>query len=165
MSEQESQPYSHNRHHSNDNPYCSSGAFRDEREHHVHAKNTGDKRQRKYDRRNQSKNLHDFVRFICLHRVERLRETLDQIFIVLGHIPYLLVVVEDVAPVVFHILQVTETSNLTCFEGVEHSQLRFEDSVHRDDILSRHTDSLDDLHLFRSEKLAVYQLKIQPHLF
>ena len=82
---------------------------------------------------------------------------------VFRHIPYLLVVVEDITPVVFHELHVAITFDLTSLEAMEHSELRLEDSIDCDDIFSCDRYSLDDSNLLASEEFFVKHLKFKTY--
>ena len=164
VTEEQGETNTKNNHHPKDNPKCKQRAFRNKREHHIHSKQPSDKSQRKNNRRDKGENLHNLVRLVGLHGVECLRQTFNQVLVILRHVPYLLVVVKDIAPIVFHILQVAEATNLSCLKSVEHPELRLENSVYCDNIFPRDTNPLDNLHLLRAKQLPINQFKVKAFL-
>ena len=98
---------------------------------------------------------HYFVGAVGLQRVERLREAFDKFAVILHGVEHLLVLVEDIAPVVFHLLASGEALDAAAFELVEESDLRFEGGVEQDDVASGDGYLFDDGPCFLAENVVV----------
>lgn len=142
-----------------ESPYISG-----EREIDIHAEETRDHGQGKHDGAEVGEHLHDLVGLVGLQGVESLTETFDQFTVVFHHIEHLLVLVEDIAPVVVHLeytavggvvvgdtfvvyeefLAFYEAFNATALKHVEHAKLGFEGGVELDDVATVDGDVLDD---------------------
>ena len=83
---------------------------------------------------------------------------------VFRHIPYLLVVVKDITPVVFHEFHIAVTFDLTSLETVEHSKLWLEDCIDCYDIFSCNRYSLNDSNLFASKEFLIKHLQFKTYL-
>ena len=101
MVEEEDEGKGDEYHAANDTPECEDVG--DEGEIEVHAEDSGDHRERQQDCVEDGEQSHDVVGAVGLQGVEGAGEAFDQLSVVLNRVEHLLVLVEDIAPVVFHV--------------------------------------------------------------
>ena len=100
----------------------------------VHAIQSCDEGQGQDDCGDDGQHPHDFIGPVRLQGIESGGKRRGKFLIVLNHIPHFLIKVQQVAPVVLHVLLLFESLDFARFKFVEHPKLWFEGGVQLDDV-------------------------------